>query len=71
MEKRLTELQARGMTVNERLWAIGLFDEFYQAEHKRDENTMRSILEKLHLGPNNVEAIIENARNKYKSSDQE
>jgi len=68
MEKQLTELQARGMTVNERLWAIGLFDEFYQAVHKQDEDTMRSILEKLYIGPNNVEAIIENARNKVTPS---
>jgi hypothetical protein len=64
MTNELNEQEARGMTVNERLFHIGLIDEFYEAAEQRDETKMRTILEKLYLGSGNVEAIIINHLNK-------
>jgi hypothetical protein len=52
------------MTVNERLFHIGLFDDFYEAAEQRDETKMRTILEKLYLGSADVEAIIISQLNK-------
>ncbi len=39
-----------GMTVNERLFALGLFDEWDSAVASRDRQKMTDILQKLHLG---------------------
>ena len=46
------------MTVNERLYVSGLFDEFDKAVNERDENVLRAILEQVYLTSENIEAII-------------
>ena len=46
------------MTVNERLYVAGFSDEFYAAAEKKDSVAMRTILNKLFLGEQNIEAIL-------------
>jgi hypothetical protein len=61
MDSRSSELtreRAAGMTVNERLYVAGISDEFYAAAEKKDAVAMRTILNKLFLGEQNIEAIL-------------
>ena len=58
MIRKLSEKEAAGMTVNERLFVSGLFDEFDKAVNERDENAMRAILEQVYLTSENIKAII-------------
>lgn len=59
MEKQITEDgRYAGMTVNERLYVSGLMDDFDRAVAERDRPGLRSILEKIELGPESIEAII-------------
>lgn len=51
----------QGMTVNERLFNLGLFDQFDNAVARSDKTQLRAILFKCFLGQDNIEAII----NKY------
>jgi molecular chaperone GrpE (heat shock protein) len=49
----------KGMTVNERLWASGLSDEFYKAVKEKDANKVTRILEEVELTKPNIEPILE------------
>lgn len=48
-----------GMTVNERLWYLGLMDEFDACVDKGDVEGVRKILKKCSLSDENIERIIE------------
>ena len=56
--KGLFTQSIHGMTVNERLFTLGLFEEFDRAVAKQDVPHMRAVLSKCILGDDNVEAII-------------
>jgi hypothetical protein len=58
--KELLVKSIHGMTVNERLFNLGLLDEFDVAVRKRDKMRLRAILAKCFLNEQNIEAIIEN-----------
>jgi len=47
-----------GMTVNERLFHLNLFDQFDSAIKKKDENMLREVLKKCHLSEDNIEGIV-------------
>lgn len=48
-----------GMTVNERLYASGLMDEFDKAVEERDIERVRSILNNVELTEESIEPILE------------
>ncbi len=48
-----------GMTVNERLYASGLMDEFDDAVEERNVERVRSILEKVELPEESIRPILE------------
>lgn len=50
------EREIGGMTVNERLWHMGLMEDFEQATGNPDR--LRSILRSVFLSPQNIEAIV-------------
>ena len=52
-----------GMTVNERLFALGLLDAFDQFVQVRDWDECRAILRRAHVGEGNVNLIIAKHRN--------
>jgi hypothetical protein len=52
------------MTVNERLFLSGLFDDFYEASKQRNREELESILQKVHLDSGNIETIIEHELSK-------
>lgn len=56
----LTEKDAAGMTVNERLYLSGLLEPFDSALAKNDKPAARAILEQIYLTPENIEAILLN-----------
>ncbi|HKC62377.1 MAG TPA: hypothetical protein VKB86_02010 [Pyrinomonadaceae bacterium] len=58
MKKKLTEKEAGAMTVNERLFMAGLFDDFDKAIAERDIPKLESILRSVYLSPENIRAII-------------
>lgn len=62
MSKDLTEREAGGMTVNERLWVSGLMESFDEAVTANDEAKMRSILKKVYLSSDSIEAILARVR---------
>lgn len=64
MRKQLTEKEASGMTVNERLYLSGLLDSFEEAAKQKNKVELKSILEKVHLNSENIEAIIEDELSK-------
>ena len=47
-----------GMTVNERLFVLGLIDDFDRASEKRDEAALRNILSRTEIGHESIEAIV-------------
>ena len=47
-----------GMTVNECLYVSGLIDEFYKAVEKKDIEAVISILKRVELSNNQIEAIL-------------
>jgi hypothetical protein len=49
----------KGMTVNERLWASGLSDEFDKAVKDMDVNKATRILEEVELTKPNIDPILE------------
>ena len=67
MSRQLSAEELKGMTVNERLFATGLFDEYDQAIDARDEKRLREVLSLLYIGDENIEAII---KTKIPESDQ-
>ena len=52
------------MTVNERLWLSELFDEFEKSIAQGDKAKLKSILEKVHLDSETIEATIEHVLSK-------
>ena len=48
-----------GMTVNERLYASGLMDEFDEAVEKKNTKKVRDILEKVELTEDSINPILE------------
>jgi hypothetical protein len=57
--KSLFRQSIHGMTVNERLFVLGLLDEFDSASAKKSRCEMQRVLSKCLLTPENVQAIIE------------
>ena len=55
---QLTESEASGMTVNERLFVAGLMHAFDEAVARRSEEDVRRILAQVFLSPDNIEAIV-------------
>jgi len=53
-----------GMTVNERLFSLGLLDDFESCEANRDWTKMEQILRQAHIDVKNIEAIIESHKKK-------
>ena len=47
------------MTVNERLWHLGLMDEFDACVKRGDRKGVRAILRRCTLSDDNVERIVE------------
>ena len=47
------------MTVNERLFAAGLFVEFERAAHAHDTQRVEEILAKVDLPPEGIRAVVE------------
>jgi len=58
--KELLVKSIHGMTVNERLFNLGLLEDFDEAFAKRDKMKLRRVLSKCFLSEQNIEAIIEN-----------
>ena len=58
--KELLGRSIHGMTVNERLFNLGLLDDFDKAVKKKDKSRLRAILYKCFLDDNNIEAVINN-----------
>lgn len=56
-------LVVSGMTVNERLFALGLLNAFDQFVQTKDWDECRAILRRAHVGEDNVNAIITKHRN--------
>ena len=48
-----------GMTVNERLYASGLMDEFDEAVKKKDTKKVRDTLEQAELAEDSIKPILE------------
>lgn len=57
--RKLSESEAAGMTVNERLWVSGLIGEFDSAMERRDEAKVSEILRMVYLDQLSIDAIIE------------
>ncbi|MGA1795872.1 MAG: hypothetical protein ACMUIL_08420 [bacterium] len=55
----LTKPSFEGMSVNERLFAFGLFDQFDDAVSRRDFRMLRQILEKCMYEESEIKEIIE------------
>jgi len=49
----------KGMTVNERLYLSGLWDEFEKAVKEKDVEKARKILEEVELTKPNIDPILE------------
>lgn len=54
------------MTVNERLYLSGLLDAFDKASAQGNKVELKTILEKVYLSPEAIEAIIEQELSKFK-----
>ena len=59
-KEQCERLVISGMTVNERLFALGLLDAFDQFVEAKEWGEVRTILQKTHLDDDNVEAIVNN-----------
>ncbi|NPU90852.1 MAG: hypothetical protein HPY82_02985 [Gammaproteobacteria bacterium] len=53
------EKKYAGMTVNERLCASVLMDEFYEAVEKKDTEKVRALLKKVELTEDSIKPILE------------
>jgi hypothetical protein len=47
------------MTVNERLFEAGLFDQFERAAHARDTKEVETLLAKVDLPPEGISQVID------------
>jgi hypothetical protein len=54
----------KGMTTNERLFVLGLLDDFDSASAKKSQCEMESILSKCFLSQENIQAIVKRELNK-------
>ena len=54
----LTEQDARNMSVNQRLSAAGLFQEFADAVERRDVPELERILRQIYLTPDDIQTVI-------------
>lgn len=50
--------ELKGMTVNERLWHLSLFDDYDEGVSTQNEKKLREVLTKCEIGDENVSAII-------------
>jgi hypothetical protein len=57
--KSLLTQSIHGMTVNERLFSLGLLEEFDKAVERRSEDRMKVVLSKCFLTQDNIQAIID------------
>jgi len=55
---QLTEAEAGGMTVNERLVVAGLMHDFDAAVARKDEPAIRAVLLRVFLTEPNIDAIV-------------
>ena len=56
--KKLLTQSIQGMTVNERLFTLGLLEEYDNAAMSKDKNSLCRILRKCLLSEENIQAII-------------
>lgn len=61
MPRDLSIDEAKGMTVNERLWVSGLMSEYDKAVKLRDVDEMTKILTKIYLDEESIRANIRQA----------
>jgi hypothetical protein len=54
----LTEQESRNMSVNQRLFAAGLFHEFADAVDRRDISDVERILRQIDLTPEDIQTVI-------------
>jgi hypothetical protein len=59
MRKQITEKQASGMTLNERLYLTGLLGDFDKARNEGDVAKLRSILRKVYIPTEKIDPLIE------------
>ena len=59
MKRQLPRKEAAGMTVNERLWVSGLWEDFEKAVAERNRQVLRAILEQVHLDAESADAVIQ------------
>ena len=64
--KGLLTQSIHGMTVNERLFTLGLMDEFDNAVERKSEARMRSVLSRCFLTQDNIQTIIDHELQKNK-----
>lgn len=62
--KRLLTQSIHGMTVNERLYTLGLIDEFDKAVEQKNESKLRAVLSKCFLSEGNIQTIIDEQINR-------
>jgi hypothetical protein len=55
---KLTEKEASGMTVNERLFVAGLMDAFDEAVAKKNESELRAILAQVFLNAADIDGVV-------------
>lgn len=56
--RHLSEVEARAMTVNERLASVGLLSDFDNALARRDASALQKILEGVYLSPSEAASVI-------------
>lgn len=61
MRRELNEIEAGAMTVNERLVAAGLMEDFDHAVGKRDVSELQRILHSVYIDSETTHKIIEQA----------
>ena len=59
MQRKLSEDEASGMTVNERLFVSGQMDNFDEAIAQHNVPELERILRSVYLEPDSIKAIIE------------
>ena len=58
MKRQLSEEEASAITVNERLYASGLFDDFDEAVAQGDVPELERILRSIYLESKSIQAVI-------------
>ena len=59
MKRNLSENEASGMTVNERLFLSGQMDDFDEAVARRNVPELERILRSVYLQPDGIRAVID------------